>query len=136
MAVAAADPKAGVSEDEIASCLVEGDIAGAAGVRESSIDFVLHVITDHGGARRGGTDQVRSIGTGAQAQVAETVIKFDKLEVSVLLSDTVLRVIVGALRFKSYRVALGHLYDRTTSDEIVVVVAIPGVARGRTVGNG
>ena len=51
VAVAAADPKAGVSEDEIASRLVEGDIAGAAGVRESSIDFVLHVITDRGGAR-------------------------------------------------------------------------------------
>ena len=53
-----------------------------------------------------------------------------------MLSDTVLGVIVGALRFKSYRVALGDLYDRAATDEIVVVVAIPGVARGRTVGNG
>ena len=31
---------------------------------------------------------------------------------------------------------MGYLYDRATADEIIVVAAITGVARGRTVGNG
>ncbi len=50
VSVATADPEAGIGEDEIASRFVEGDIAAPTSMCESRVDFVLHVITDCGGA--------------------------------------------------------------------------------------
>ena len=97
MAVTTTDSKPGVGKDEVAPLLVKRDIAAATGMRETSIDFVLHVVTDCGGPCGGIAHQVGRISAGAQAQVAEAVIKLDELKVSILLGDGQLGVVIRAL---------------------------------------